>query len=258
MRVPAAVSKIQGRVSSAEYRASHSKYVLAGIDRLVTRETAYPVWMGMPREHGLPSPLDFLSVCENALSAWERMPRAPDKEIEKDLAKLAADAESLAKRIDQHAVEIRFSGIPLSVANHLASLSPKRQHKYGRHRLPHLYDPDNAVGPVLIQTLLREFATRLKSPEEGSRHPLRPTKRRARDAERTFLVRNLVDFFLRNGGKPHWEWVALSVAAMTDGEQLDVRHIQRLVEDIHPLFSSPADELLYYSRLWDAEHDGDA
>lgn len=203
----------------------------------------------MPRKRGLPARLDFLSACSQALAEWERMPRAPNRKIDDSLTKLGAAAESLADGLDQHATAIRFCGIPLYVANHLAGVSPERQDKYGRHRLPFKYDPDGVIGPVLIQTLLRELAKRLAAPDVGARSLHRPRKPSAKEAERTFLIRSLVYFFLTNGGEPLWGWVALAVAAMTDQVALDDRHVQLLAKDIHPMFSDPGEEMAWYYKM---------
>lgn len=257
MRVPAVLTEVRGYVCSPEYRALRSKYVLAGLDRLVTREDVFPVWAGMPRKRGLPSPNDFLSACDHALADWERMPRAPNRTIEKKLKKLGTDLDALADKLDQHSTTIGFCGVPLYVANHLASLSPERQDRLGRHRLPYLYDPDGVIGPVLIQALLRELAQRLAATDPEIRSPQRPRKPGAKNAERTFLVRRLAYFFRTNGGEPHWEWIALAVAAMTDGDPLDERHAQLLAEDIDPMFKDPGEELLWYSKLYGEPPDPD-
>lgn len=250
--MPPSLLRIQAYVGSPEYRALRSPYVLASLDRLVSGDEMRKVWAGMPQSRGLPDPLDFLITCEQSLSAWERMPPVTDRNVEIELAKLGDDANQLAKKLDQHAREIAYAGIPLCVANYVSGLSAQRRDRHGRHWLPYLYDPFGLVGPIKVQAVLRELAERLRASNQALRHPLRPKKRQPpKNAERTFLVRCLVDFFLRNGGDPHWEWVAEAVAAMTNSDLLDTRHIQGLVPDISPLFSDPGEELLWYNKyVW--------
>lgn len=262
MHVPAVVSEIRRIAKSPGFRAGCSKYVLDSLDRLVTRDEMFPVWEGLPRNRDRSLPFHFLVACRDALAAWERMPRAPDKEIEQSLDKLAAVADSLADDLDRHADEIRFCRISLFAANHLAGIS-EAQRNPGRfyrvdaenssplplHRFPSLYDKDNVVGPVLIQALLREMAQRFRAHDDGwGRHPLRPTKIRDENAERTFLAKCVVHFLRSNGGKPRWDWVARSVATMTDSDAFDGDHARKLANKVLPMFTDPGDEFSWYNQ----------
>jgi hypothetical protein len=259
---PAVVTEIRKYAKSPGFRAGCSKYVLDAIDRLVTRNDVVPVWQGLLRRRDPNLPHFLLAACRDALIAWERMPRESDTEIEQDLEALATAADALADDIDRHAREIRFCRIPLFVANHLAGLSaPKHaaDDPPPRHRFPVLYDKTNAIGPVSVQELLREVAERFRSRDDGwGRHPLRPTKRRDVNAERTFLVKSVVYFLRANGGRPHWDWVARAVAAMTDSEAFDADHARKLASNVHPMFTDPGEELRFYNQHVYAEPpDGD-
>lgn len=163
------------------------------------------------------------------------MPRAPDKEIERNLSKLAADAESLADGLDQHANEIQFCGIELIVDNYRARPSTLYDGKIGPYY-------DSILGPASVQALLRQFAKRLKARHAASLPLLRPTKRRAKEAERTYLVRAVAHFLLTHGGEPHWDWVARSVTAMTNTGTLDAGHAQKLFVDLKGVSQHPAED----------------
>lgn len=277
MRVPGAVSDIRRYVRSAEYRAYRSKYVLAAIDRLVKHVDVFPVWEGLSRKRYPTLPVDFIVACSGALEEWEHMPRRGDKAIERDLAKFADDAESLADRLDQHADEVRFCGIRLVLGDYLQELSDAQRGKVRlrprpikllgkeaerqriplHYRIPFRDEDGNVVWPAQIQSLLRELARRFRSPDKVWRSEVRPTKRGAKDAERTFLVRSVVYFFRSRVGAPHWDWVAQSVTAMTDSEGIDAGHAQKLAHDVRALWSSAAEERLWESRLFPKPEDED-
>ena len=113
------------------------------------------------------------------------------------------------------------------------------------YQIPFRDEDGNVVWPIRIQSLLRELARRFGSPDKVWRSEVRPTKRGAKDAERTFLVRAVVYFFRTRVGAPHWDWVAQSVTAMTDSQAIDAGHAQKLGRDVRALRSSEAEE-----RLW--------
>ena len=109
-------------------------------------------------------------------------------------------------------------------------------------------DPGNVIGPTLIQSVLKELAQRLRAPDEGWRSALRPTKARDKNAKQTFLVKSLVRFFLTNGGEPHWDWVARSVAAMIDLDTFGADDARKAAPGTRPMFSDPGEELLWYNK----------
>jgi hypothetical protein len=238
------------------------------LDGFVNRQDTFPLWEGLAREGDRTLTERFLDACAVALAEWERMPRVSDGAIDKNLSRLAAQALKLADELAVHAAEISFSGIPVTVLACPSTDAPhaeqetrstdtskvaasEGQPSFLHPRYLGLLSNKREVKQVPVHTLLRELAQRFTAIDRYVRNPLRPTKRNWRTAERTFLAKTLYRFFLENGGQPHWQWIALSIAAMTNSVTLDVQHVERLVPDLSPPWSSEGEMFAWYSKhVW--------
>jgi hypothetical protein len=252
MALPAVVLQLRCSLRSSSYRERYSERINAAVDRLLEHVDIFPIWEELSRDPDPALPYALLETCAHAMWEWDRMPRVPDTEIKRHLLELADAADSLANGLDRHAGEIAFCGFEFIVSGYLARPStthaehadpPETKQDDGSNETTEQKREmdgsgsyrayyDAVQGPMPFQSFLRHGAERLRTNAESSLPLLRPTKRRAEHAERTFLVRTLVHFFITHGGQPHWDWVARIVSAITNTDDLDGRHVQLLFADL--------------------------
>lgn len=162
----------------------------------------------------------FLYMVSNLRVKWARMSKTPTKQLEADCNQLARDLTKIAKTLRHRATELQYIlGLPLD-----AYLWSPGSSDHRSEMRPRMLD-----GETLPDTLDHLAQILEKSPSWDYHHQ-RPTKPNDKNAERTFCIHVVANFFSTHMGEPKAGLVARTVSTVLDlSDPITDDHVSKLI-----------------------------
>lgn len=214
--------------------------------RLVSYRDMNGTW-ALVSQHKRPDlPTIFFDLVLRLRTKWQNQPKAPTRELEANVERIASLASALAAALAAHDAEIDLIlGQPLTFHHVMVGAreirneamhgsQPRRGLTYAlRNHLRPVHDRLRDPYPTLPE-FLESLAAELRPSRVSGALAIRPTRVADHNAERTWLVRWMTVFFQSRFGEPRFDLVAATVNTLLDDPdcRLDASHARKLAPDL--------------------------
>jgi hypothetical protein len=212
----------------------------ARLDRLVFSRDMKPVWDWLTAKsvQDKDLPLDFLVKAHVLPHFWESMSKTPTKQAMRDIKEMEDGARQLASQLREHEAEVRLlCGFGNSLLSLIAEIDRRKELEIPAEQLMKQNNVTYLLtGERLIPDLadvLEELAEKLARAKLGAVVYRRPTKPNDANAERTYCVQYLAQFFKECTGEIPRDVIARTVNEILDiggTTPLDAQHVGKLLK----------------------------